>query len=110
MKINKGFILFITVSIWIIACAKTTLPLATETDAEKVSDKYPGITAQELAQGQVLYEQHCGNCHKLYSPDSRTDAQWKDVVPPMANKAKIDDKSEGLILNYLVSMANRSNE
>jgi cytochrome c5 len=106
----KNQILFFSLLLWAAACAKTTLPVASDKDAVNASEKWPGITSQELAQGQALYEQHCGNCHKLYHPASRTEKEWNSVVPPMADKAKIDDKSETLILKYLVTMSISSKE
>ncbi len=56
----------------------------------------------ELAEGKTLFENNCGKCHKLFSPDDFTKEEWKPIVSRMQKKAKITDEQRDLVYNYLV--------
>ncbi|MBX9852227.1 MAG: cytochrome c [Cytophagaceae bacterium] len=101
----KKLLTIFSILFFVVACTKVVMPVATENDAKRASEKWPNTTLADLTQGKSLYEQHCAGCHKLYKPDSHNEAQWNKIVPPMANKAKIDSEKENLILKYLVTMS-----
>jgi hypothetical protein len=66
-----------------------------------------GEEPDRLAQGQVLFERHCGACHSLELPQSqRLDrSTWQWVISDMVNKfgaTWITTEEQGLILDYLV--------
>ncbi|BCY28764.1 cytochrome c [Flavobacterium okayamense] len=56
----------------------------------------------ELAEGKTLFENNCGKCHKLFSPDDFTKEEWEPIVSRMQKKAKITDEQRDLVYNYLV--------
>ena len=91
--------------LFLAACAakKTTASL-TDADAARASAKYPGASLATLQQGKTLYEENCGTCHGLKSPSAYNEEQWGKHVKRMAPKAKIDKATEGLILQYVVTM------
>lgn len=84
-----------------------------QSDVDKVKTKYPDYTLAQLNQGKTLYEAHCGTCHALKSPTSEPESEWKEIVPEMtvkANKkgAEIDAAEQELILRYVITMRNAS--
>ena len=91
--------------LFLAACAakKTTASL-TDADADRASAKYPGASLATLQQGKTLYEENCGTCHGLKNPSAYNEEQWGKHVKRMAPKAKIDKATEGLILQYVVTM------
>lgn len=88
------------------ACATAlTLSAPTQSDADRANKTFPGITIVELNQGKIAYEENCGKCHGLKNPIKFSEEKWRKEVPPMAKKAKVDGKTEALILKYVVTMS-----
>ncbi len=80
-------------------------------DIDRVKDKYPGYTLQELNEGQALYIANCQSCHRLKRPESFTEQRWTEIVPKMvarvnkkAGTTVIDKNYQGVLLRYLVTM------
>jgi cytochrome c5 len=84
------------------ACATKQVVTITETHAQQAAAKYPGATMASLTEGKTLYEGNCGKCHGLKKPNAYNEQQWGKHVARMAPKAKIDKRTENLILQYLV--------
>lgn len=105
----KSF-LYLSVIVILAACsAKVSGPL--QSDVDRSTNKYPGITLSGLQNGKKLYDENCGLCHDLKKPGAYTEAQWQQIVPDMARKVnkkagttKLDDKASDEILRYLVVM------
>lgn len=70
---------------------------------EKNVDKFVPASLAELKQGHELYLNNCGKCHKLYSPGSHSDSEWKKILEKMAPKAKLDNDQSYLVFRYLVN-------
>ena len=104
-------ILFLVSTVFLIACQAVLLTVPTQSDLDRVADKYPNYTLAELQEGKKMYELHCQTCHSLKSPTKETEEGWKHEVPDMVAKAKkkkgiiIDKKTEESILKYLVTMS-----
>lgn len=77
----------------------------TDADVARAAAKFPGATMASLNEGKMHFEENCGKCHGLKKPGNYTESEWREEVPPMADKAKIDKKKEDLILQYVVTMA-----
>ncbi len=95
------------------ACGSKMMELS-NADAERGAVKFPGLTVAALTQGKTHYETHCQSCHGLYSPASRTEPQWRGIVPNMVIKANkkmgkmgmpIDSAVQESILRYVVTMS-----
>ena len=101
----KNTIVFSLCLLFLAACAvkKTTISL-NDADAARASAKYPGASLATLQQGKSLYEENCSKCHGLKSPSAYNEEEWGKHVKRMAPKAKIDKATEGLILQYVVTM------
>lgn len=90
----------------LVACGTTKAAL-TQADADRGSQKFSGLTLASLSQGQANAETYCSKCHQLKKPQSRTEDQWREIVPRMAKKngSGIDAKTEQSILAYYVTMS-----
>ena len=104
--------LLIISSVLLLAACGAALKLSApaQTDAERGSAIFPGLTLAELDKGKIAYEENCAKCHGLKNPTSFTEEKWRKVVPPMAKKAKVDAKTEELILKYVVTMSGTTNK
>jgi hypothetical protein len=91
------------------ACSVTLLS-PVQSDVDRGAAKFPGLSLADLQQGKSLYEANCGKCHGLKKPESRDEAAWREIMPPMAKKAKINDKEQQLILQYVVTMSDATRE
>jgi len=88
---------------FLFACAvKNIVP--SESDVQRVSNKFPGISLSDLQKGKVLFEQNCGNCHGLSKSYHESESEIRKIMPEMAEKSKIDANSQDLILKYLITM------
>lgn len=103
-------IFFIVASICFLTACGVTLTAPTQTDVDRGAKKFPGLTLNELAEGQNLFKAKCSQCHGLKNPTSRNEEQWRKVVPKMAgkaaskaNKEKIDAATQEKILKYLIT-------
>jgi mono/diheme cytochrome c family protein len=86
------------------ACSKeVSFPDASEGDVKRIQEKFPEASLDKLQKGKALYLANCGSCHRLYAPSSKLDDYWESIVPPMADKARISEEEEALILQYLIA-------
>ncbi len=76
---------FITLGLIAVSCG-TNLKEA----ADKINDKVQDFPTTEEAEGFALYGASCGKCHKLYEVKEISAERWKQVLPPMIGKAKLD--------------------
>ncbi|MEZ4830039.1 MAG: cytochrome c [Bacteroidia bacterium] len=102
--------LFAASFIILTGCFSAKLITPVQADVERVQSKFPNYSLADLTQGKTLYEQHCGSCHGLKKPSSRTEEKWETIVPKMAVKANkkypnsLDADSQEKILKYLITM------
>jgi mono/diheme cytochrome c family protein len=90
------------------ACAGVKLPVATERDATRARDRYPGVTAMELAHGRQLYQGRCGSCHRPLEPTAVPTARWPEHVRKMTPRARLSDDEAALVEKYVVTMSARN--
>lgn len=114
---KKSFI-YVLVLLFALGCKSSKVAVKemgpSQKDVDRVSAKIPNYTLTKLLKGKVLYEDNCGSCHKLYSPNSRTEEKWKAVVPPMVKKVnkssvKLTPEDQDLIVSYLITMCESPN-
>jgi len=82
-----------------------SLPHPTERDVERVQTGWPGASLASLEAGRTLYQTRCGECHQLYAPASHTAAQWAKAIPEMAERAKLSEREQALVLAFLAAMS-----
>ena len=107
--ISKAKTLTFLTALILIGCKTTQLLTPTEGDVERGQAKYSDYTLHQLTQGKALYEQHCQSCHNLKNPSSRTEEEWKGIVPRMSklvnkNAMVLKHAEQELILRYVVTM------
>ena len=110
MKISKLSVLFIL--LLMVACGPIILAPVTQADVERGKNRYKDLTVSDLEKGKALCEKMCVSCHKMKSPKSKTEKQWRQIIPSMARhamkkaggKVVIDDSSQVLIYKYLVTV------
>ena len=77
------------------ACTPKTVEIT-----EKVeSTEFP---SEDIAQGNKLYQENCGRCHKHKVVTNYNEDQWKKIVPKMAAKSKLDETDENKVLQYVL--------
>ena len=86
------------------ACASYKVLAPSQTDAERGSATYPGLTLSDLNEGKAIFESKCGKCHSLQRPFKVSVKDVEKIMPKMAKKAGIDDKKSDLVLRYLITM------
>lgn len=84
--------------------------LPTQGDVDRVQAKFPGYTLDELHEGKKLFETNCNLCHGLKRPASRTEDEWRKIVPRMVKKVNskeghsVSADGEEKILRYVITM------
>jgi len=106
----KNYFLILS-ALFLVSCGSTQLLAPAASDVARGAGKYPDLTLNQLNEGKLNYEKQCVSCHGLKKPASRTEEQWKSIVPRMAAKAQkkagkevIDQATQQSILRYLVTM------
>lgn len=69
---------------------------------ESVNEVKDSTKSAEVAQGEELFNNNCGKCHKLFKPSDFSAEKWQKVIPPMAQKAKLDATQESKIYQYVM--------
>jgi len=89
------------------ACAAgRALPIAGPADVARAAQRYPDLTADDLASGRQLFASRCGACHAPPAPTSKAADLWPKEIHEMKVRARLDDAQARLIERYLVTMAN----
>lgn len=58
----------------------------------------------KFPEGRELFASKCGGCHKLYSPDQFTAAEWDSLMSIMKNKAKLREEQKNKIYNWIIEV------
>lgn len=94
----------------LLACHTLVLIEPAQADVDRMKNKYPDLSLDELKQGKQNFERYCGNCHKHKNPNSRSEKQWSKIVPQMCQKVNkrnnnvLDEKAQQGILRYVLSV------
>ena len=97
-------------AVLILTACGTALLMPAQSDVDRVVEKFPGYTLTALNEGKTLYENNCKKCHGLKKPENFTEAQWNKIMPPMAQKAKINAEQEESIRKYVITMSGAQRE
>lgn len=74
-------------------------PKTAEVVVVEEKSEFPTV---DVAEGNKLYLENCGKCHKFKTIANYDEAQWNKIVPKMAAKAKLDLAQENKILQYVL--------
>lgn len=83
--------------------SKTVSKPVVKTDAEKVAEVKKNFTEAQIAEGKTIFESSCGRCHKLKMPETRTVAEWENILPRMNPKAHLDAQQASLVRAYVLA-------
>lgn len=86
-------------------CARSQPPPVTPADTARATARWPGITADQLQQGRVLYMERCSDCHVPVDPRAIRAELWPAHVAQMRDRAHLEPAQAELIERYLVTMA-----
>lgn len=86
-------------------CARSNAPMATDADAVRARQRWPGITISELNTGRKLYVGHCGTCHLPPRPGDFAPDAWPGHVREMQERSGLDAASGLLVERYVITMA-----
>lgn len=57
------------------------------------------------AEGEKLYREHCGSCHRLRNPADHTRERWAWAVDRFAGRAHLSGEEAARVLAYLQARA-----
>lgn len=98
--IKTSAVILFSMALFMGSCKKdNTIPSGLYTPTQ--SDVTAKATLSELQQGFSIYQNRCGNCHQLYSPDSFSSANWSGVLNSMAPRANLTTTEKLLVLKYV---------
>ena len=89
------------------ACGGAKIISISQADVVRAATKYPGITSEQLAEGQKLYAANCAKCHSLHAPGKFGEKRWNHEIDEMSGKeyANIDAKTKESITKYILTFA-----
>ena len=107
---------FLVVSILILAaCKPVQLVTPTQADVDRMSDKFPDLTLEDLNMGKSTFQEDCHYCHRLKDPESKSEKRWNRIVPKMVKRVNwikkedgIDSTSQEILRKYLITMSKRA--
>lgn len=62
-----------------------------------------GYSAVELERGREVFVGKCGECHTLQAPGGRTEQEWREILPRMARRARLDAGDARRVEAYLLA-------
>ena len=62
-----------------------------------------GFTGTDAQAGREVFLAKCGECHALQAPSAWTEDEWKDILPRMARRAKLDPDQARQVETYVLS-------
>lgn len=96
---------FIAISI-VVSCAKKSTPSSTTPTASSAVSKTV-VNENDIAAGHQIFDQNCGKCHRLFTPDEFKEKRWVRIIDEMAPKARLNDNEKQKVLAYVVANAKK---
>lgn len=75
------------------------------TEAQRVEQALAQYTPADMEEGKRLWQQRCADCHKLYTPESRTVKKWDQILPRMSKRSKLTEIEAGKVRAYIITKA-----
>jgi hypothetical protein len=60
-----------------------------------------GLPSEQVNEARKLYLLKCSKCHRFYNPAAYEEAEWRDWMRKMSNKARLTPDEESLLDTYL---------
>ena len=84
------------------ASKKLTAHSKTEVPADEVAAMKTKYTADQIAQGKIICNKKCGECHDFHAPAEYSVREWDDILPGMSHKAKLSSDDAGLVRAWVI--------
>lgn len=82
---------------------KTYVPGSSEVTA--LRSQYSDVTPEKLNEGYIAYTQGaCVNCHEAKDIYLIAEAQWKNIIDDMAQRAYISNELKDAVYKYVISI------
>ena len=79
-------------------------PGAPSADAvARAATRFPGVTAEALAQGRELFVAKCNACHDYPDLSVINDERWPKIVKRMGGKAHVTPTESDAILHFILA-------
>jgi mono/diheme cytochrome c family protein len=105
-KVSYNAILaFIAISI-VVSCAKKSTPSSTTPTESSVVSKTV-VNENDIAAGHQIFDQNCGKCHRIFTPQEFKEKRWVRIIDEMAPKARLNDNEKQKVLAYVVANAKK---
>ncbi len=93
----------IAIALLLVYCCTPLIKPPAETDLQVAQKHWKDATASQLNEGYSLFIHRCGNCHYLYRPSRFSEEKWKQEIPEMGKKAKLDPPQTEAIMRYILT-------
>lgn len=67
----------------------------------KIASPNEAPVSEDVAAGKMLYDNKCGNCHKLFAPADFSKEDWGPILTRMQKKAGLGDVDMAKINSYI---------
>jgi hypothetical protein len=97
-----NLVLFLIIfTLFSVSCSKDTTVDTSSLYIPTAADVTANATLTELQQGRALFIDNCSRCHALYSPDSYSPTQWKNILSNMAPRTSMSTSQVDLVTKYV---------
>ena len=97
------------ISIIFFACHRKTVAASDDiiiSNKTKSETKAP-INSETASAGQTIYNNRCGRCHYLKTPQDYTSQQWDNILKTMVPKAKLNSEEAKQVTAYVMEHAKK---
>lgn len=91
----KNIHVLIFVGYSLVSCSPKNAEVA---EVERLETAVP---SGDIAEGEALFQAHCGECHELPEVPHYSKEKWQKIIPAMAKEAQLDDVQERKIAVYV---------
>ncbi len=75
------------------------------TESQRVEEALARYSPADMEEGHRLWQSRCADCHKLYTPESRTVKKWDQILPRMMKWSKLTEEESGKLRAYIITKA-----
>ncbi|MCC7264406.1 MAG: hypothetical protein IT369_17990 [Candidatus Latescibacteria bacterium] len=96
-----SFLAKLSVLVLLGGCAGAMLPPLSPAQIEWAGQQWRDMGAERLEEARLLYVIRCSGCHNLFLPTAKETGEWEQILPKMAERAKLTDVQRNEIWRYL---------
>ncbi len=85
------------IAVFVNCSPKTTGAITNSTQTETIES----YSDEQKVAGKAIWLANCEKCHKLYATTSYSLNQWKNILPKMTKRAKLDEAQALAVRAYI---------